>query len=185
MVKSEIIAHLNGLYKELYLYLGNTTKGYIAGGAIASLVLDQKPNDYDIWFETIEDWQEADSLLYDKMHTRTKYATSFTLPSGKRVQLVCNRLGKPDDLVSTFDFLHTQSYYLLNGKLSYDESFILQKLLIFKGNLDHPMNTVERMLKFSKRGYYVTADTIHDIMIEVSKMGVDKVKSLPRHSGSL
>ena len=185
MVQAEIKKHLDSLYKELFLLLGTGIKGYVAGGAIASLVLDQQPKDYDIWFETIEDWQEAASRLYDKPHTITKYASTYKLPSGKVIQLVCNRLGKPAELVKTFDFLHCQSYYLQNGTLHYDEDFIKRKVLVFSGDLDHPMNTMERCLKFSKRGYFVPSETLHNLLIGVAKMGLDKVKALPKHSGSM
>ncbi len=185
MTSEQIKSHFNSLFKELALLLGENTKGYIAGGAIASLVLDQKPKDYDIWFETLEDWLETVSLLGQKKHEVTKYAATCLLPSGKKIQLVCNRLGKPEELVKTFDYLHCQSYYLQDGTLKYDEDFIKKKELNFAGDLCHPVNSLERMIKFVRRGYFVPADTLHRVLIEVAKLGEEKVRTLPRHSGSL
>lgn len=180
---------LDAVFKELKLSLGQIPNCYIAGGAIASIVLEQEPKDYDIWFENIEDWQEMDTAVTFSNSVailkRSKYATTAKLLSGKEIQLVCNRLGKPEELVKTFDFLHTQSYYTKQGELFYDEDFIKRKVLVFKGNLDHPINTIERTLKFSKRGYFVPFETLQELMIEISKMGEDKIRALPKHTGSM
>lgn len=184
MQESQIKEHLNGVFQEIENYLGFKPKCYFAGGCIASLVLDQDVKDYDVWFETLEDWMDVDVKI-SLADNRSKYATTVTLPSGKIIQFVCNRIGTAKEIVPTFDFRHTHSYYLQDGTMSYDPSFILAKRLEFAGRLDHPINTMERVLKFNKRGYYVPFETLQGLLAAASGLGQDEIKALPKHSGSL
>lgn len=181
---------LDIVYKEIEMYLGFKPKCYIAGGCIASIVLDEIPNDYDVWFEMPEDFQAVDrNLIEDKGYfgvQRSKYATTVHMPSGKKIQFVQNRMGHPKGLVPQFDFKHTHSYYIPETRdLVCDVDFIQSRTLDFVGKLDHPMNTMERVLKFSKRGYYVPFETLQNLMLAISKMDETTIKSLPKHGGSL
>lgn len=182
-----IKAKLNAVFSEVETCLGFKPSCYIAGGSIASIVLGEEPKDYDMWFESPEAFKDVDdSRWVTAFQTgKTKYATTCTLPSGKIVQFVQNRMGPPSQLVPQFDFRHTHSYYLQNGTLSYDRDFIERKCLEFKGRLDHPMNTMERVLKFSKRGYYVPFETIQALMLEINKLSVETIRGMEQHGGSL
>lgn len=184
MQESQIKEHLNNVFQEIENYLGFKPKCYFAGGCIASMVLDQEIKDYDVWFETLEDWMDVD-IKCSSVDNRSKYATTVTLPSGKVIQFVCNRIGKPNDIVPTFDFRHTHSYYLQDGTLNYDRDFIEARRLEFAGRLDHPINTMERVLKFNKRGYYVPFETLQGLLALASSLGKDEIQKLEKHSGSL
>jgi hypothetical protein len=184
MQTSQIKEHLNVVFQEIESYLGFKPKCYFAGGCIASLVLDQDVKDYDVWFETLEDWMDVD-VKCGLVDSRSKYATTVTLPSGKIIQFVCNRIGKAEDVVPTFDFKHTHSYYLQDSTLSCDTNFIQSLRLEFAGRLDHPINTLERLLKFNKRGYYVPFETLQQLMVSSSELGKEAIQKLPKHFGSL
>lgn len=190
---AQIKEHLDAVYKEVETFLRFKPSCYIAGGSIASLVYGETPNDYDMWFEDPAEFKRVDVQLThivadhnDHVElNRTKYATTLILPSGKKVQFVQNRMGSPSVLVPQFDFRHTQSYYLQDGTLSYDKDFIQRRCLEFKGNLDHPINTMERVLKFSKRGFFVPFETLQALMIEINKLNIETIKSMEKHGGSL
>ena len=148
-------------------------KAYLAGGCIASLVLDEEPADYDVWFEDIESWEQITGLMKIPPFRKSKYSWSYTLDSGKKIQLVKSRVGSPEKVTGTFDFKHTQAFYS-RDKLVYDEEFIKSKQLWFvKGNLCHPVNTFQRVLKFSRRGYSVNDRTICDLMNEAGQQYTD------------
>jgi len=174
MLRVEIIGKLQAVFDELYsIGFPRTCAPFIAGGAIASLVLDEEPKDYDIWFPSLDAWEHAVnslSLNHSWPTRQSKYSWTYTLPSGKIVQLVKSRTGGPRKVVGTFDFQHTMSYF--DGlQLVCDEEFIKSKALTFvKGNLCHPVNTVQRLLKFSRRGYSINNQTIADIMNEVGQI---------------
>lgn len=185
-IDQNIKENLDSVFKEVEEYLGFKPKCYFAGGCIASIVLGQPVNDYDLWFESPEDFQDVDSKLY--LHdniTRSKFATTLILPSEKKIQFVQNRMVPANVLVPQFDFKHTHSYYIPGEKLSVDVNFIQSRTLSFVGSLDHPINTFERMIKFSKRGHYVSFECIQNLMLEIQKMSPDKIKGLEKHGGSL
>lgn len=191
-IDQKIKEHLDEVFKEVEVYLGFTPKCYFAGGCIASLVLDQPVNDYDLWFEEPAYFDEVDRDIkmnlfpdLEEKITRSKFATTLILPSGKKIQFVKNRMGPPDVLVPQFDYKHTHSYYIPGDKLSMDVNFIQSRTLTFAGSLDHPINTFERMVKFSKRGYYVSFECMQNLMLEIQKMTPDQIKGLEKHGGSL
>lgn len=170
MEELKIKEHLNEVFKEIESFLGFKPYCYIAGGSIASLILNEEVKDYDVWFENIRDFSEVDSNPnVANVATRSNFATTVFLPSGKKIQFIQSRLGKPQRVVPTFDFKHTHSYYTIDGVLSCDINFIKNKELIFAGRLDHPLNTLERVLKFQRRGYYVPSATLMDIMLKLKK----------------
>lgn len=196
-IDQNIKEHLDAVFKEIEEYLGFKPKCYFAGGCIASLVLEQPVNDYDLWFESPEDFQEVDDKLVvtppiddfdftpQIVIEKSKFATTLFLLSGKKIQFVKNRMGPANVLVPQFDFKHTHSYYIPGEKLSVDVNFIQSRTLSFVGSLDHPINTFERMIKFSKRGYYVSFECIQNLMLEIQKMSPEKIKGLEKHGGSL
>jgi len=169
MNKLQIIDHLNGVYIELMaasLSKGGLRRSCIAGGALASLVFDEEPKDFDVWFE--DEAAFADACLGVTFKKETRYAHTFTLPSGRIIQYVKSRLGSPEKIVGGFDFRHTQSYYKPSGELLIDEKFILSKELSFvRGNLTHPVNTVQRAMKFAKRGYRMSQPNLIDMIVEL------------------
>lgn len=170
MTQQEIIAHLRALYAELAHHCPASwdalNNSYVAGGAIASMVLDEKVNDYDIWFRTKTDWEQVTACMRLTPTKRTKYSWTYVLPDGKIIQLVKSRIGEPETVVGSFDFKHTQSWFEpVVGVLHCDEQFIKMKALTYNpGKLCHPVNTFQRVLKFARRGYSVNGATIAALM---------------------
>lgn len=175
---------LEMVWGEITAFLEFTPKCYFAGGALASIVLGESPKDYDMWFENIDDWNTVWAKLINPNVSEnmdrvklSQFAATVTLPSGKVVQFVRNRLGKPLELVPTFDFLHTHSYYdPATLDLSINIPFIKSRSLQLVGNLDHPINTLERIIKFTKRGYFAPPEMLVKFMLEINKLDPEKIK---------
>lgn len=191
MDKRAIEFHLDSVYAAVTQYLGFEPKCYFAGGCIASAVLDEKIKDYDLWFEEPAYFEEvvealAFELKYPILATRSKYAITLNLPTGTTVQFVESRMGVPEQVVGSFDFKHTQSYYVPGKELVYDPEFILSKKLVFnKTNFSHPVNTMQRVLKFARRGYDIPFETIQDLMIATNELESHSIINATKHAGSL
>ena len=177
MRTGQIINRLRDEYLTLMSAVGTeasrilSEKTFIAGGAIASLVLDEEPKDFDVWFHDIEAWNAVITAMPMAPDRTSKYSFTYTV-NGRVFQLVRSRLGSPEKVTKTFDFRHTQAYFdPLGLRLVADEEFIKAKQLVFvRGNLCHPVNTVQRVLKLARRGYSINNQTIADLMNEVGEI---------------
>ncbi len=116
-------------YVKLYDVVGFFPDSYIAGGAIASLILGEQINDYDMWFRTAEAWDKATAAVKKvasetnelnlenegklNIVAETPFALSFRLTGDPILyQMIKTRLGDPETTVETFDFQHAQAYFL-------------------------------------------------------------------------
>lgn len=191
MNSEQIKDHLQLVLMEIHLVIGFTPKCYIAGGCIPSLVLGEKPKDYDLWFDIPDYFEQVETTIKrdisSEFFTESKYALTLTLPmSGKIIQFVKSRMGIAEVVVPGFDFLHTHCYYKQDDTLVYDEAFIKEKKLVFvKGNFKHPVNTVQRMLKFARRGYDIPFETVRDIMEATNELEPNQISGSTKHAGSL
>jgi len=169
--------HLDGVYAEVEEHLGIKLRGcFFAGGCIVSLVNDEEISDYDLWFEREI---EVDRVLafVKNPKRKSRFSVTIELASGKLVQLVKTRcLGSPEATVGTFDFQHTQAFYTRAGRLWCDEEFLKKKMLVYnQGNRDHLTNTMERMFKFVRRGYFVNKKTIVDFLLDAHEVSVEAI----------
>lgn len=199
MNRSEIITHLSKVYDDLFDVVGRFKDSYIAGGAIASLALDEPVKDYDIWFHDIESFNAAvvqvqaayfKQLVHsDEVKVRltliaeTRFALTFTL-NGLVYQLVKSRVGPASDVVKTFDFEHAQAYFYQesphtsafeNPELCADTGFMKTKVINFTGDLAHPTHTLSRLQKFAKRGYTVPDSTLADLIVAIRNADADVI----------
>lgn len=185
--------HLLNIFNEVEQITGPLQGAFIAGGAIASLVLGETPNDYDIWFEEPAGFLAAfDAVSKNQFDDRiseiinSKYATTLKLKSGTKIQLVQSRFGVPEVLTKQFDFLHTQGYMKRDGTLVCDEEFIKSKKLVFvPGNFSHPVNTMQRVNKFARRGYDIPFETTVELMKACAGLDPETIGKSDRHAGSL
>lgn len=195
MTKEQIVDKLMTIFSQVENLTGPLTEAYIAGGAIASLVLGEEPKDYDVWFEGPWAYEAAVNNLklavgYGEIKSanlvESKYATSFELSDGTKIQLVQSRMGVPEQVVPGFDFKHTQSYMTRTGKLVADVDFIKSKVLVFvPGNFSHPVNTMQRVNKFARRGYDIPFETIRDLMVACTALDPETIGKSDKHAGSM
>lgn len=187
MIKQEVAEKLAKIYEFL---LGRVdypnaqdalTKGsFIAGGSIVSLTLDESISDYDIWFRNIESYN-AVVEYFDKRGVKPKrvsrFASTYVL-YGSEFQFIKNRLGEPMKTISGFDFVHTQNYYLPDGTIFIkNEDAIRKKEIIFtRGNLEHPVNTFQRVLKFVRRGWFIKQSSMIDLMLDLKEVDTERLE---------
>lgn len=180
------------VFSEVEQITGPLPNAYIAGGCIASIILGEEVKDYDIWFETPEDVKLAIGTVMDHSENYkyctdvSKYAHTIKLSSGKVIQLVESRLGPAEVIVPGFDFKHTQSYMKRDGTLVADIEFIKKKRLVFsEGNFKHPVNTMQRVYKFARRGYDIPFETTKALMVACTSLDPEAIGKSDTHGGSL
>jgi hypothetical protein len=91
----------------------------ITGGAIASMLLGEKVNDYDIYFQD-EELAKSVRKYFIKHYPRTDkpvdglsilMTTSNSITLSHGFQLITRFTGAPEEITSNFDFIHCTNYW--------------------------------------------------------------------------
>lgn len=152
--------------------LQNPNCYFVSGGCIASLLRDEEPNDYDVYFFTksIGDWmilaftneekywvQEVEEKYRDVFGVDGLCITENAITLKNKIQLITKHYGQPDEVRKTFDFVHCTPYYdsrdgkLYISKKQYDAC--VNKVLI--NNMPAHAPSRHRFEKFRERNYTV------------------------------
>ena len=148
-----------------------TQSYFVSGGCIASLLQGTTPNDWDIYFYSKElaepiidlftndpSYKNEVAVFEEKYRDVTDNAgkpliteNAITLKNG--LQLITKHYGTPDEVRSTFDFVHCKPYYdTLNDKLYISrEQFDCCKNKFLKMTKSDVAQ--HRIDKFQRRGY--------------------------------
>lgn len=136
-------------------------KVFIAGGAIASLLADEEPRDYDFFF-TCEDAVERIKQHYlAKGFELLETVNALTFTADK-IQLVTRRYGPPGVLVNQFDWVHTTGY-VYQGEFrmgGYYRMLAEKKILAYNRKCLHPFHALYRLPKFIRRGYSIDLENL-------------------------
>lgn len=86
-------------------------KIFFAGGYVASMIHNEQPNDYDIYFFKEEDREAFQKVYRPFKHNvqsiiNTDLAHTYKLPTGEVVQFVVKVTGTPESVTDKFDFEH-------------------------------------------------------------------------------
>ena len=141
---------------------------FLSGGAIESLLQAQEPKDWDVYFKTqstqnvvldhfkIE--QENEIADYDEKYrdltSGNKIVTENATTLKNGIQLITKHNGQPQDIRSTFDFVHCMPYYELSSDILFisREQYDLCVGKILK--INNPKTVTSwRQSKFEQRGY--------------------------------
>lgn len=156
------------LYR-LKKYLENHN-GFISGGCFKNIFNDQKVKDVDIFFRNEKDFKEALDLFTKSKKYKVKYENDncnafIDLEKNITIELIKKSFGQPEELISKFDFTIVQAtYYGIKnneGEIEYKfsrswrffEDLHQRKLVIDGESIPYPVNTFERVLKYTKYGF--------------------------------
>jgi hypothetical protein len=189
MTIEQIKAHLDDVFARIKTELfdhHSLHSAFFAGGVFASLAHDEEVTDYDLWFKTQD---AADAIQQPPtrglVERKSRFSTTLKLTTGEVIQLVRTRCGEPEACVASFDFRHCQNYYdPVTGVIRVDLDFLKSKKVEYnKASLvQHPVNTIERLLKFARRGYFVDQETVIALMLEIQH--IDPVHIVRSKAGS-
>ena len=147
----------------------------IAGGSIASLLLKEPVNDWDVTFSSISDvdraiaWSRADknvNVICETPNAVTIKCAEIEQP----IQLIRVVTGEPRDMIQTFDYVHTTNFYNIKDGLVINTaaaSSLLQKKLVYVGT-KYPVAALFRLRKFLSRGWTIDVSQIIKMALQVS-----------------
>lgn len=138
---------------------------FLSGGAIASLLQDRDPKDWDVYFKDSFTQKSVVDLIhpgeiatfeekYRDAPVGAKAITENAITLKTGIQLITKHTGTPEQIRETFDFVHCKPYYDF-GK---DKLFISREQFDLCRNMKLKINnmkaqTTYRQTKFEQRGY--------------------------------
>lgn len=156
-------------------------KGFVCGGCFKNIFNGEKVKDLDVFFKNEEDWNNAvryfdkETAKYRFYYENKKVKAYKDLKSGKVIELCRSIFGEPKEIISRFDFTITKfAYYKeevkdeesnethIESKVICDEKFFEHlhlKRLVIDDKIPFPMSTFERVLRYSKYGYFPCKET--------------------------
>ncbi len=167
----------------------------ITGGAIVSLLNNEEPNDYDIYFKT-ENTRNSVAQYYtskfiensevdDKDVQKIKYRSLFITPNAislsDKIQLIIRFTGNVDEIHENFDYVHcTCAYDYKEDNLSLPAKAlesIINKELIYQGS-KYPLCSIIRTRKFIERGWTINAGQYFKMALQLNKLDLTNVDVL-------
>ena len=171
MTDNNIKRYLFEQYEQLALSIKNRKirkivfeQSYIAGGAIASLVLNEIPNDLDIYFYDKEQCKKVIAYFRKYHNDRCLKFSDNALLVYPNIHFIFKFYGKPRNTIRRFDFLHCRAFYEPNT----DKLFIAQHAMHYIRNkklmyiqefkIDH--YNVYRLMKFLEKGWTIKRSSL-------------------------
>lgn len=169
-------------------------KGYIAGGCFKRLFTGEKVKDYDMFFESYEDYAYA--LTYMRTSPKWEFAYSSDKveafrykEDGALIELIHYIFGSPEEVISQFDFTITKiamgrvdqdeaEFWLIMHPKFFEDLFL--KRLVIDENLVKPSSTFDRVLRYAKYGYSPCRDSKLKLLQAISEMGVVSADDLSK-----
>lgn len=157
-----------------------STDYFIAGGLFATLLngIEADPwiKDIDVFFLTKDAARFIENTSGDFAPKSNENAAWAYLPTPNNthqlINFVYSKYGTPDEVVSRFDFEHTQSYYVPStGELFIHPTTVTNKLI--PANLNNS-NGFQRMMYFIKRGYEISREDFIRILNQTNLNVIDQ-----------
>lgn len=144
---------------------------YISGGCIASLVLDETPNDYDLYFTDDVALKMAVDYYADTGRGAVANVSKNAILLRTKIHLVTKLCGAPDQVIAQFDFKHTRaSWSPQNGLASpFTLSLINNKKLEYLGS-PNAISSFYRAIKFIARGWTISRGDLIKIAMDIADL---------------
>lgn len=108
-----------------------------------------------------------------------KYEVAYISPNAisltDNVQIVTRFSGSPEEIHSTFDFIHATNYFTFKDGLRFNEKALLSimtKQLYYQGS-QFPLTSVIRVKKFLKRNWNISAGEQLKMLYQVSELNLN------------
>lgn len=165
----------------------------IAGGSITTLFTGQKIRDWDIYFRGPTDCEKAKTWfdINGDLHNQTDTSMSYRLgKQEKPYQLIVmpELFGDPQTIFSYYDFTVCMGAYQFfedgqkEGFIFGDDFFkhIGQRRLVFHVGTKYPICSLLRVMKYVKRGFFITGMELMKIGLAVHALKIETYADLRR-----
>jgi len=169
---------------------------FIAGGAITALFSGQKIRDWDIYFRTKEDCEKAITWFGINGVLSNQTDTSMSYKLGKHekpYQLIIlpGLFGDPSSIFKCYDFTVCMGAYqfFADPARQHEEGFVFgddflkhigQRRLVFHTGTMFPICSMLRVMKYIKRGFYITGMELLKIGLSIHSLRIETYKDLRR-----
>ena len=130
-------------------------------------------------FEAAKETVKADT---EKPKYRPMFLTTNAITLSHKIQIVLRFFGTPEQIHSTYDFVHCTCYYDHNIRElvlpSAALESILAKDLFYMGQSKYPICAMVRLRKFLKRGWHINAGQMLKIAWDISRLDLTRVDVL-------
>lgn len=168
----------------------------LAGGALTSIYTRQEVNDWDIYFETEEDYYEAlldvgDEFSWPHVLAVTEKAIMFQLhgEDGTIVQFIKGGWPEVEDIFNLFDFsINMAAYTFKDGKLHLHDSFLpslASRSITFNAKTKYPIISALRVDKYKERGYDISRREFLKVMMAVNNLNLSSWKEFKEQVSGL
>lgn len=190
--QNEIKDHLQNLFNNLLESVVDPDlktlikeKAYFAGGCFKAFVLDEKVNDYDLYFkdkksaEVFQALVKCDGLGKDiKLLLTSENAVTVEFQE-KIVQFITRFHGLPFQVIKQFDFNHCKNFYNpTDGYINLEYHLIKNKELTYNNRSPYPISTMKRIAKFAQQGWIISDKELIKIAKNIASYKLDDDKVL-------
>ena len=175
-IKGALLAYMDLLKEGIPLEVFEIIEqnAYIAGGAIVSLALNEIVHDIDIFFKGADSAQKVKQYFKecDSPYVKALTDNGITFRASTGVfQFVTRFTGPVDRVFTSFDFEHCKAYFdLATHDLVYNKDIIYNKKLVYTGEDEYPVNTLKRLVRFVRRGWRPSNDTILNLATKLNSI---------------
>lgn len=137
--------------------------GYLAGGAITSTYSGRKIRDYDLYFKTQKDFEDAVRAAFENYFwcvAITKRAITFINNNKTVYQFMCfDWFENAEKIFQKFDFTACMAAIDLESREFFRHKRFLadisRRALSFNHNTEYPLGSALRVMKYKDRGYTI------------------------------
>ena len=167
----------------------HTCNAFIAGGAITALFTGQKIRDWDVYFRSAQDCLNAQTWfgINGKLVNETDTSKSYQLgKSEKPFQLIVmpELFGSPTEIFKCYDFTVCMGAYDFSvNAFAFGDDFlkhIAQRRLVFHTGTMFPICSLLRVMKYVRRGFFISGMEIIKIGLSIHSLKIDNFKELRR-----
>lgn len=148
-------------------------KFYISGGCIASLTMNEEPNDYDIYFVDRESLEMACNYLVKAKPELVACKTDNAITLNNKFQVIRKFFGEPLKVIELFDFCHCCCYYRKSSSILFFHENAMESIatkhLIYK-HTEYPVGSLFRLKKLLNRGWEISKGNWFKIILDVNEL---------------
>jgi hypothetical protein len=156
----------------------------VTGGCIASMLLGEKVNDFDIYFRSDVAASKIRHAVVKMYPLKEKSPgmplsilaiTPNSVTLSNKTQLITRFTGTPEEIISNFDFVHCTNYWTKKEGLVLNQpalESLLAKDLKYCGS-KFPICSIIRTKKFIRRGWKISAGQYLKVCLQLSSLDME------------